>query len=94
VSLDTIPVHSSEVAEVVALTKSIDDAVVHILSTLCGYQVSQEIVEDLSDIASASQYVRGVAEEAIRNAARRRKRAAPCAAAEDASPTPAANEVQ
>ena len=63
--MSTVP--HVEVAEVVTLTKNIDAAVLRILSMLEGHAVVQDLAPDLAEIASASQYVRGVAEDALKH---------------------------
>lgn len=54
-----------ETLEILKLTKVIDGAVVNVLASLAGHNVAQDLVRDLTEIASASLYVRGVAEQAL-----------------------------
>jgi len=69
VSRNAVPVPRGEAAELVSLTRSIDAALVHILARLEKHDIAQDIVMDLSEIASASLYVRHQMERALERGA-------------------------
>lgn len=54
-----------ETVEIVKLTKSIDGALVSIMAALEGHAIAQDLVGDLTEIASATRYVRGIAEQSL-----------------------------